>query len=133
MVWLNDAQLYLRTAQPAVGEQVAAGLRDLLRAPGRGPVLVLATLWPEHWDLLTVPTAADPYAQARALLAGSLVRVPESFGGTRPGRNSPRRRSGTRGLRRPSRKPGTGTSPNTWRESPPCWSATRPRPRRRAH
>ncbi|MCQ0008158.1 hypothetical protein [Actinomadura madurae] len=85
VVWLNDAQLYLRTAQPAVGEQVAAGLRDLLRAPGRGPVLVLATLWPEHWDLLTVPTAADPYAQARALLAGSLVRVPESFGGTRPG------------------------------------------------
>ncbi|URM96625.1 hypothetical protein LUW76_21085 [Actinomadura madurae] len=84
VVWLNDAQLYLRTAQPAVGEQVAAGLRDLLRAPGRGPVLVLATLWPEHWDLLTVPTAADPYAQARALLAGSLVRVPESFGGTRP-------------------------------------------------
>jgi hypothetical protein len=51
VVWLNEAQLYL--ADPTLGERVAAGLRELLRDPRRGPVLVLATLWPDHWDTLT--------------------------------------------------------------------------------
>ena len=48
VVWLNEAQRYLDTADGA-GERVAAGLRELLRDRARGPVLVLATLWPEFW------------------------------------------------------------------------------------
>jgi hypothetical protein len=53
VVWLNEAQLYLDT-RADVGERVAARLRELLRDPVRRPVLVLATLWPAHWEKLTL-------------------------------------------------------------------------------
>jgi hypothetical protein len=43
VVWLNEAQFYLDAAGQA-GERVAAALRELLRDPGRAPVLILATL-----------------------------------------------------------------------------------------
>ena len=43
VVWLNEAQFYLDPAEGGLGERVAAGLRELLRDPGRAPVLVLAT------------------------------------------------------------------------------------------
>ena len=46
-------------------------------------ILVLATLWPEHWsDLTARPTgykAPDPHAQARELLAGCDINVPSAF------------------------------------------------------
>ena len=42
-MWLNEAQFYLDPAEAGLGERVAAGLRELLRDPGRAPVLVLAT------------------------------------------------------------------------------------------
>jgi hypothetical protein len=35
VVWLNEAQFYLDPAEDRLGEQVAAGLRELLRDPGR--------------------------------------------------------------------------------------------------
>ena len=53
VVWLNEAQFYLDVAEGGLGEQVAAGLRELLRHPAQAPVLVLATLWPQFWDTLT--------------------------------------------------------------------------------
>jgi hypothetical protein len=54
VIWLNEAQFYLGQEG---GEQVAAGLRTLLGDPARAPVLVLATLWPEHWrDLAARPS-----------------------------------------------------------------------------
>ncbi|AJT69663.2 hypothetical protein T261_8066 [Streptomyces lydicus] len=78
VVWLNEAQHYL--APDLVGEQVAAGLRDLLRDPARGPVLVLATLWPEHWESLTTRTDVDRHAHARELLLrGRRIDVPDEF------------------------------------------------------
>ncbi|MGZ3119667.1 hypothetical protein [Streptomyces sp. H62] len=78
IVWLNEAQEYL--SDPVLGERVAAGLRALLRDTDRFPVLVLATLWPEHWQRLTARLDPDAHAQARALLAeGVRVRVPDSF------------------------------------------------------
>ncbi|MFH8698963.1 hypothetical protein [Streptomyces chartreusis] len=80
VIWLNEAQFYLAPAP--LGEQIAAGLRALLRDPGRGPVLVLATLWPNHWDTLTTRTNADRHAQARELLAGHRIEVPDAFTGT---------------------------------------------------
>jgi uncharacterized protein YidB (DUF937 family) len=78
VVWLNEAQLYLDTHDEA-GERVAAGLRELLRDKARGPVLVLATLWPEHWDTLTTRAEPDRHAQARELLVGHKIDVPASF------------------------------------------------------
>ena len=81
VVWLNEAQLYLDTSDER-GERVAAGLRELLRDPGRAPVLVLATLWPEYWHTLTARPpegAPDPHAQARQLLAGHNITVPAAF------------------------------------------------------
>ncbi|MER7356925.1 tetratricopeptide repeat protein [Nonomuraea dietziae] len=80
VVWLNETQFYL--SPEGLGERVAAGLRELLRDPSRGPVLVLGTLWPEYWAALTTAPPAgspDPHAQVRALLTGVGIHVPESF------------------------------------------------------
>ncbi|MEV4569852.1 hypothetical protein AB0K12_39345 [Nonomuraea sp. NPDC049419] len=79
VVWLNEAQFYL--SPTGAGEEVAAGLRELLRDPVRAPLLVLATLWPEHWNALTTRPAAgqDPHAQARELLKGRNIHVPDAF------------------------------------------------------
>ena len=81
VVWLNEAQFYLDVPDGGLGERVAAGLRELLRDPGRAPVLVLATLWPRFWDALTARPdgRADPHAQARELLAGHDITVPAAF------------------------------------------------------
>jgi hypothetical protein len=80
VVWLNEAQFYLSPVEAGLGERVAAGLRELLRDPGRAPVLVLATLWPEFWDTLTGrPANGDRHAQARELLAGHDITVPATF------------------------------------------------------
>ena len=81
VVWLNEAQFYLDPAEAGLGERVAAGLRELLRDPGRAPVLVLATLWPRFWDALTGRPAGgdDRHGQARELLAGHDITVPAAF------------------------------------------------------
>ncbi|MFE2286372.1 hypothetical protein ACFXDJ_19670 [Streptomyces sp. NPDC059443] len=79
VVWLNEAQLYL--GPDPLGEQVAAGLRSLLYDARRGPVLVLATLWPEHWNALTTRTEQDRHAHARELLQGHRIQVPDVFTG----------------------------------------------------
>ena len=46
-----------------------------------GPVLVLATVWPEFWHALTGRPAGggDRHAQARELLAGHDITVPAAF------------------------------------------------------
>ena len=82
VVWLNEAQFYL-DVPGGLGERVAAGLRELLRDPARGPVLVLATMWPAFWAVLaTRPQGgADSNAQARELLAGCDIPVPAAFTG----------------------------------------------------
>ncbi|MFJ1730617.1 hypothetical protein [Streptomyces sp. NPDC088254] len=76
-MWLNEAQEYL--AHDQLGEQVAAGLRTLLHDPRRTPVLVLATLWPEHWETLTTRADPDLHGQARELLDGHKIKVPDKF------------------------------------------------------
>ncbi|MGW0191157.1 trypsin-like peptidase domain-containing protein [Streptomyces sp. NPDC003362] len=82
VVWLNEIQHYLLTPTGPLGEQVAAGLRTLLQDTERAPVLLLGTAWPEYWDTLTTPPspgATDPHAQARVLLTGHDIPVPEVF------------------------------------------------------
>ncbi|WP_217213721.1 hypothetical protein [Streptomyces sp. AC550_RSS872] len=83
-IWLNELQQYLGEQAGGCAEQVAAGLRELLHSGTGGPVLVLGTLWPDHWSALTaarLPGRADPHAQARALLEGKAVHVPAGFAG----------------------------------------------------
>lgn len=82
VVWFNEAQHYLLTADPALGERIAAGLRTLLLDPARSPVLVLGTIWPQYWDTLTGPSPSydlDLHAQARELLLGTDITVSESW------------------------------------------------------
>ncbi|GAA4263755.1 hypothetical protein GCM10022255_111180 [Dactylosporangium darangshiense] len=82
VVWLNEAQHYLSPPDARLGERIAAGLRSLLHDRARGPVLVLATLWPQYWSALTTRPEAgepDPCAQARDLLAGTAITVPDAF------------------------------------------------------
>jgi hypothetical protein len=82
VVWLNEAQHYLLPTDVGMAERIAAGLRSLLHDPARVPVLVLATLWPQYWSrLATRPPAGepDPWAQARDVLTGTAVTLPEAF------------------------------------------------------
>ncbi|QEV57763.1 sel1 repeat family protein [Streptomyces spectabilis] len=79
VLWLNEAQDYLADAR---GEAAAAAL--LRRLDGEGPLLVIATLWPEHAEALTRPAthARDAHRHARALLAQAhWVDLPRSFAG----------------------------------------------------
>jgi hypothetical protein len=81
VIWLNDAGAYLDTPDKA-GEEAAARLRELMLDPARGPVLVIATLWPEDWDELTEKprrSAVDLHGQARELLVGRSRHIPVSF------------------------------------------------------
>lgn len=78
VIWLNEMQHYLLTGDD-IGEQVAAGLRELLHSPKQGPVLVMGTLWPEYAAILSAipaPGRPDPHAQARKLFNGADMRVP---------------------------------------------------------
>lgn len=81
VVWLNEAQHYLLTADPDLGREVAAGRLGLLRSPGRGPVPVLGTLWRNYWGILTAapdPGKPDPHARARELLKNASIPLPET-------------------------------------------------------
>ncbi|MFE9318582.1 helix-turn-helix domain-containing protein [Streptomyces albidoflavus] len=80
VVWLNEAQHYL--ADHSHGERIAAALHAMLTTPGRGPVLVLGTLWPEYarrYMAPPTPKAPDPHSRVRELLTGRIVHVPETF------------------------------------------------------
>lgn len=82
VIWLNEAQFYLDPSTGDLGERLAAGLRSVLRDADRGPVLILATLWPTYWTTLTTQpdrTEPDVHAQARELLEGQPITVPEAF------------------------------------------------------
>ncbi|ONH25519.1 effector-associated domain EAD1-containing protein [Pseudofrankia asymbiotica] len=84
VVWLNETHRYLLTKPTDLGDRVAAGLRDLLRDPDRRPILVLGTVWPEYWAVLSTvprPCRPDPHAQARALITNDVISLPYAFTG----------------------------------------------------
>jgi hypothetical protein len=133
VIWLNEAQHYLLTPESALGEQVAAKLRALLRAPERGPVLLLVTIWPEYWaTLTTVPGPErldDPHAHARALLTGIDIRVPDGFSG----HSLQAMQTAAKPIPGCARQPSTprmAASPSSWPVAQRCWSATATRPLR---
>ncbi|HVV12165.1 sigma factor-like helix-turn-helix DNA-binding protein [Amycolatopsis sp.] len=80
VLWLNETQEHLSGLH---GESAAAGLRALLNGSIAGPVIVLGTLWPEHWDELTAEPRGgrDPHHHARQLLLHQVrrIRVPGRF------------------------------------------------------
>ncbi|MEU1274075.1 hypothetical protein [Streptomyces sp. NPDC005799] len=80
VVWLNEAQHYLDGHR--AGERIAAALHHLLTDPARGPVLILATLWPEcaqQYTALPAFGSSDTYSRVRELLAGRTIAVPDLF------------------------------------------------------
>ncbi|WP_175411409.1 hypothetical protein [Streptomyces sp. TRM64462] len=81
-IWLNELQWYVGEQAGACAGQVAVGLRALLQDSTRGPVLVLGTVWPEFWNVLTAPAGpgrSSGDAQTRALFEGTGVYVPTAF------------------------------------------------------
>jgi hypothetical protein len=77
VVWLDEAQEYLAPSDADLGERVVAGLRTLLEDQDRGPVLILATIWPTHLQGLM---AAETSTQARALLAtAAIIHLPDQL------------------------------------------------------
>ncbi|MGW4352260.1 caspase, EACC1-associated type [Nocardia sp. NPDC004582] len=80
IVWLNEMQYYLDSAD-GTGERIAAQVRSILSTTSRSPVLILGTLWPEHWTRLTTRPVSGPdrYFHARALLSGNDISVPAAF------------------------------------------------------
>lgn len=127
VVWLNEAQHYLLTTSD-LGERLAAKLRTLLADPGRAPVLVLGTVWPEYWRTLTLqpePGCEDPHAQSRALLAGHDLPVPLAFSETDL-RALARRAGRIRAWLTPPPTPRTAPSLSTWQGLRLSWSDTAP-------
>ncbi|MFI1488069.1 hypothetical protein [Streptomyces sp. NPDC020747] len=130
VLWLDEIHHYLLTSDPAVGERVAAGLRELLRTREHGPVLVLATAQPADWARLTAPPSLhDGYPQTRALLTGVGAARGSRIGSSVIPRRLRRRHGPTRvsPRRSPALKP--GGLPSTWRACRHSWSAWSTPPR----
>ncbi|MER6048320.1 hypothetical protein ABT168_12785 [Streptomyces sp. NPDC001793] len=86
VLWLNELQRYLLpNGQADPDGKAASALITLLAEPDRGPVLIVGTLWHDPHSTLTQqprdPSARDPHQQARALLKGSTIKIPEDFSG----------------------------------------------------
>ena len=75
VVWLNEAQLYLRDPQ------VLEALQGLIADSTRGPTLVLGSLWPDYWRELLDETSSG--RESRLLLDRARdITVPDSFTST---------------------------------------------------
>ncbi|WP_112492166.1 SAV_2336 N-terminal domain-related protein [Streptomyces bacillaris] len=76
-IWLDPGERYLLDrSEGRRGARTAAGLRRLLHETGSGPILVLASLRPEDWSLLTAgprPDGTHPYVLPRSLCEEGLV------------------------------------------------------------
>ena len=97
VIWLNELQRYLPPQAADVAEQAGAALRRLLRDRTHGPVLVLASIWSDtdRWGVLTAEPAAgrpDRYAQARQLLTGAAITVPDRIDDARVGADAAAKR-----------------------------------------
>jgi tetratricopeptide (TPR) repeat protein len=48
VVWLDEAHTFFLTPGSPTGDRLAQELKKVLETPGRAPVLLLGTIWPEH-------------------------------------------------------------------------------------
>ena len=80
VLWLNELHLYLCTDDVQRDETAAARLFGLVHDPGRGPILILGTVWHEY-RLQMAPAASDNdlRPQVRALISRNFIPVPETF------------------------------------------------------
>ncbi|MBF6221790.1 hypothetical protein IU479_27220 [Nocardia abscessus] len=78
VLWLNETQRYLPVSSPEERDRVAAALGRLLADPGCEPVVILGSLWREHYNAL----CADTVSETRKLLNGkAIIDVPPAFTG----------------------------------------------------
>ncbi|MFJ5045530.1 hypothetical protein ACIQH7_09800 [Streptomyces anulatus] len=81
VLWLNEAQRYFGAGQER-GGRIASAIRSLLSTPARGPVLVLATLWPNFDNEYAASPSAgeeDPHASVRDLLSRRRITLADGF------------------------------------------------------
>ncbi|WP_433755819.1 hypothetical protein [Nocardia sp. CA-135398] len=78
VLWLNETQRYLPVSSPEERERAATALSRLLTDPRCGPVLILGSLWREHYNTL----CTDAVSETRKLLNGVIIDVPPTFTGT---------------------------------------------------
>jgi tetratricopeptide (TPR) repeat protein len=76
VLWLGDCYHLVSSAE---GADVAADLAALLGRSMDGPVVVVATLWRDHWESLTAESAAPGPVRDLLLDQATVVDVPESF------------------------------------------------------
>jgi tetratricopeptide (TPR) repeat protein len=76
VLWLGDCYNLLSSTD---GADVAADLAALLDRSMAGPVLVVATMWPDHWADLTAEAAATRSVRDLLLHQVTAVDVPDSF------------------------------------------------------
>lgn len=76
VIWLNEAQMYLQ--RNGIGARVASELQALLTPDLPTPVVIMGSMWPEHFRQLTADRS-DANAAARQLLRGSDIAVPSEF------------------------------------------------------
>ncbi|MGY1969005.1 hypothetical protein ACW9HH_32625 [Nocardia gipuzkoensis] len=79
VVWLNETQRYFDGMSATERERTATALQSLLADGRRAPVLIVGSVWPEHYTVL----CRDPGSATRKLLSelAALIRVPLAFTG----------------------------------------------------
>ncbi|UGT59132.1 hypothetical protein [Nocardia asteroides] len=78
VVWLNETQRYFLPLGDQERGRLAEQLQSVLADPRRAPILVLGSLWHEHYTAL----CSDHGSATRRLLEPATVPVPEKFTGT---------------------------------------------------
>ncbi|MFI5500977.1 hypothetical protein ACIA5E_18110 [Nocardia asteroides] len=77
VVWLNETQRYFAELSAEDQEAIANSLNAVLNDQSRAPVLILGSLWREHYNVL----CADPGSATRRLLSRAIIEVPPAFTG----------------------------------------------------
>ncbi|WP_216908588.1 hypothetical protein [Nocardia noduli] len=77
VVWLNETQRYFPLADELDRGRIAEKISNVLADPRRAPIVVLGSLWHEHYAALS----DDPTSATRTLLEPVTITVPDNFTG----------------------------------------------------
>ncbi|MEV6661512.1 hypothetical protein [Nocardia fluminea] len=78
VVWLNETQRNFEYLSEQGRGLLAEAMHALLVDTHREPILILGSLWHQHYDTL----CADPGSATRKLFGPATIEVPPSFTGT---------------------------------------------------